>query len=327
LILNRENYVTKETGKLVRWDDDKGYGFIEPKDGGDDVFLHINDLPHTQRRPRENDLIAYKVSKDGKGRPCAVQARLVGQSWSPFTIMWMASIFVFGVYILCVLASMTRFHPLAIYALMSILTVHQYSLDKADARAGRWRTSEANLHFFELAGGWPGALFAQYFYRHKYRKVTYQIVFWAIVMVHGISWAWIASNPDAVLDLKKTILPSLEAPTKEFQVSQPSQVPANVPPPQETQLFARQRDLESYARIIMKNDKRVIEGIIAEVNPIMGLVVALPAQFEGVGVVEPYKLKRSFTNDYSKGDPICVSIKSIAMKGSTKQIELDLVKE
>jgi uncharacterized membrane protein YsdA (DUF1294 family)/cold shock CspA family protein len=319
--------VTKETGKLVRWDDDKGYGFIQPKDGGDDLFLHINDLPHTQRRPRENDLIVYRVSTDGKGRPCAVQARLVGQSLSPFTIMWMASIFIFGVYIFCVLANITRFHPLAVYALMSILTVHQYSLDKADARAGRWRTSEANLHFFELAGGWPGALFAQYFYRHKYRKVSYQIVFWAIVLVHGISWAWIASNPDAVLDLKKNLLSRAETPTKELRAFQPDQAPVNMTPTPDMSTFSRQRELESYARIIMQNDKRVIEGIVAEVNPIMGLVVALPAQFEGVGVVDAYKLKRSFTNDYIKGDPICVSIKSIAMKGSTKQIELDLVKE
>jgi uncharacterized membrane protein YsdA (DUF1294 family)/cold shock CspA family protein len=319
--------VTKETGKLVRWNDDKGYGFIQPKDGGDDLFLHMKDLPHTQRRPRENDLIAYNVSTDPKGRPRAVHAKIVGQHLSSFTIVWIASVFVFGVYILCVLANVIRFHPLAVYALMSILTVHQYNLDKSDAREGRWRTSEANLHFFELAGGWPGALFAQYFYRHKYRKVSYQIVFWAIVLVHGVSWAWIASNPDAVLDFKKTLLSRAETPTKELRASHPDQSPVNETPTHDMNTFSRQRELEADARIIMKNDKRVIEGIIAEVNPVVGLVVALPAQFEGVGVIEPYKLKRSFTNDYLKGEPICVSIKSIAMKGSTKQIELDLVKE
>jgi uncharacterized membrane protein YsdA (DUF1294 family)/cold shock CspA family protein len=319
--------VTIETGKLVRWDDDKGYGFIQPKDGGDDLFLHMKDLPHTQRRPRENDLIAYNVSTDPKGRPRAIHAKIVGQHLSSFTIVWIASAFVFGVYILCVLANIIRFHPLAVYVLMSILTVHQYSIDKEQAQAGRWRTSEANLHFFELAGGWPGALFAQYFYRHKYDKLRYQIVFWAIVLVHGVSWSWIASHPDAVLDLKKNLLSRAETPAKELRVSQPGQAPVNETPTQGVSTFSRQHELETYARIIIKNDKRVIEGIIAEVNPLTGLIVALPAQFEGVGIIDQYKLKRSFTNDYLKGEPIHVSIKSIAMKGSTKQIELDPVRE
>lgn len=31
-------------GEIVRFDHVKGYGFIAPKDGGEDVFLHVNDL-------------------------------------------------------------------------------------------------------------------------------------------------------------------------------------------------------------------------------------------------------------------------------------------
>jgi CspA family cold shock protein len=32
-----------ENGKIARWFD-KGFGFIEPASGGDNVFVHINDV-------------------------------------------------------------------------------------------------------------------------------------------------------------------------------------------------------------------------------------------------------------------------------------------
>jgi uncharacterized membrane protein YsdA (DUF1294 family) len=75
------------------------------------------------------------------------------------------------------------------------MTFALYWDDKRSATRGAWRTSEAMLHFFELVGGWPGALIAQQAFRHKTRKVSFQVVFWGIVLMHQLFWAGIALLP------------------------------------------------------------------------------------------------------------------------------------
>jgi uncharacterized membrane protein YsdA (DUF1294 family) len=78
--------------------------------------------------------------------------------------------------------------PLAAYAIVSVLAFFLYWSDKRKARADSWRTPENVLHAVELAGGWPGALLAQQVFRHKTRKVSYQLLFWLIVLLHEVFW-------------------------------------------------------------------------------------------------------------------------------------------
>lgn len=59
-----------------------------------------------------------------------------------------------------------------------------YRHDKMSARKGRRRVSEMNLHLLELFFGWVGALIAQQVLRHKTKKASYQMVFWAIGALH-----------------------------------------------------------------------------------------------------------------------------------------------
>lgn len=78
--------------------------------------------------------------------------------------------------------------PLAAYGLVSVLAFFLYWSDKRKARSDRWRTPENVLHAVELAGGWPGALLAQQLFRHKTRKVSFQVLFWVIVLLHQVFW-------------------------------------------------------------------------------------------------------------------------------------------
>jgi uncharacterized membrane protein YsdA (DUF1294 family) len=70
------------------------------------------------------------------------------------------------------------------FGMVSLFGYLVYAADKNRARRGEWRVPEQVLHLVELLGGWPGALIAQRRLRHKCSKVSYQIVFWVIVLAH-----------------------------------------------------------------------------------------------------------------------------------------------
>ena len=52
-------------GKVARFIDDKGFGFIKPDDGGKDLFVHINDVDGGDLR--EGDTVEFEESPGPKG--------------------------------------------------------------------------------------------------------------------------------------------------------------------------------------------------------------------------------------------------------------------
>ncbi|MEY5098360.1 MAG: hypothetical protein RJA36_1079 [Pseudomonadota bacterium] len=71
-----------------------------------------------------------------------------------------------------------------VYIAVSTFTFLAYAIDKSAAERGAWRTPESTLHFLALAGGWPGALLAQQFLRHKSTKAEFRSVFWGTVIMN-----------------------------------------------------------------------------------------------------------------------------------------------
>jgi len=82
---------------------------------------------------------------------------------------------------------------LGLYLLASVVAFVAYALDKSAARNNQWRTQESTLHLFALVGGWPGALAAQRLLRHKSKKQSFQIVFWAVVALNCGVLGWLFS--------------------------------------------------------------------------------------------------------------------------------------
>ncbi|MBC7456101.1 MAG: DUF1294 domain-containing protein [Massilia sp.] len=85
-----------------------------------------------------------------------------------------------------------------VYLLASAACFAAYAIDKAAARAGRRRTPERTLLLMGLACGWPGALLAQQWLRHKSSKAAFRARFWATVGLNVGAFAWLAA-PSSLL--------------------------------------------------------------------------------------------------------------------------------
>jgi uncharacterized membrane protein YsdA (DUF1294 family) len=80
--------------------------------------------------------------------------------------------------------------------LVSVLTFYLYWRDKFAAQRGAWRTPENVLHVASLAGGWPGAWFAQRLLRHKSSKAAFRQFYWGTVAAHWLALLlWLYSAP------------------------------------------------------------------------------------------------------------------------------------
>ncbi|MFO7691006.1 MAG: DUF1294 domain-containing protein [Cryobacterium sp.] len=79
------------------------------------------------------------------------------------------------------------------YLLTSLAAFVAYAIDKAAARAGRRRISEATLLLLGLIGGWPGAIVAQQTLRHKTQKAGFRRAFWVSVLVNVVMLSVLAT--------------------------------------------------------------------------------------------------------------------------------------
>jgi len=179
-------------GVIKSWKEDKGFGFIKPHDDGKDIFIHIRDLNHANYQPRLGDNICYKITTDKDCKIRAYDAFIKGQKrkreyWLGMpSILFIAAIpFGFSAFLI---KKQHNFIPIFVYLIMSLTTFLAYAGDKTKAQRNEWRTSESTLHLLELLGGWPGALITQRVIRHKNKKISFQITFWFIVIIHIAIW-------------------------------------------------------------------------------------------------------------------------------------------
>lgn len=196
--------IMRFSGTLKSWNDDRGFGFIESTQGGQDIFVHIKAFPAGTGRPSDGQQLTFEVETGENGKKRAHSIQYPGRTrtprtpktespapWTPPRLLAIPAFALIYGYV----AWRWGFHlpVLLAYLGLSLAAFLAYAFDKSAAVSGRWRTAEQTLHLFSVVGGWPGALLAQQLLRHKTSKQSFVGIFWITVGLNITAFvAWYA---------------------------------------------------------------------------------------------------------------------------------------
>lgn len=62
----------RKKGKIVKWDDDKGFGFILPENSSKHIFVHMKSFIDRRIRPSLNEHVTYTVYVDKDNKKSAI---------------------------------------------------------------------------------------------------------------------------------------------------------------------------------------------------------------------------------------------------------------
>ena len=196
----------KQQGHIEKWQDDKGFGFIETEAGAS-VFFHISEFK-APRRPSIGEEVVFTLAHDNQGREQAKQVQeltFVKQKMAEKNLQirqrnsqksqqadfeagqnkrLFLGISFYGV--LALLAFMDDISWLVVgwYIALGVVTYIIYAKDKAAAQRNEWRTPESTLHILSALGGWVGAMVAQTYLRHKSQKSEFRMTYYLTVVIN-----------------------------------------------------------------------------------------------------------------------------------------------
>lgn len=222
--------VNKQQGIVKKWQNDKGFGFIETE-AGESVFFHVSEFK-AQRRPDIGEQVVFSIGQDAEGRRRAKQVQELGfvqqkmaqknqqirqrnqkrSHQAEFEAGQKKRSFLglafYGV--LALLAATDKLSWLVVswYVVLGIITYGMYAKDKAAAQSGDWRTPESTLHTLSALGGWVGALLAQTYLRHKSQKPEFRITYYLTVVVNmaGLLFLLAGGGLETLTDLLSELI-------------------------------------------------------------------------------------------------------------------------
>ena len=195
---------TRFEGVVKSWNEDRAFGFIEPAQGGQEIFVHITAFPWRDQRPQPNQRVSFEVelNRDGKKRaknvmlvrpakPVKVRPPRRGAEWGGASLFAVPAFAV--LYVVIAFAWRVPNVVAIAYLGLSAVCFVTYAADKYAAKSGGWRTKESTLLLIGAVGGWPGALLAQQFLRHKSIKASFRTAFWGTVVLNVIAFVALSS--------------------------------------------------------------------------------------------------------------------------------------
>lgn len=67
-------------GKLAKWNDERGFGFIEPTQGGQEIFVHISSFSKDDERPQINEQLSFDIEINKQGKKHAINVQRMGRA-------------------------------------------------------------------------------------------------------------------------------------------------------------------------------------------------------------------------------------------------------
>lgn len=201
----------KLDGRIIKYDAEKKFGFIQTKNNKD-IFFHIREF-RPRREPVVGEQIVFELGEDNQGRICAVniqelsfviqkeqerqikiqrrQAYEAHQERQEQKHGVLNAVCIFSLVYLILIAIAVLFFNiskiiLVWYVIISIVSFIVYYLDKVAAENDERRTPEKTLHLIDVLGGWVGASFAHKFLNHKATKAEFRAVFYITIIANII---------------------------------------------------------------------------------------------------------------------------------------------
>lgn len=199
----------KLDGKIIKYDSQKRFGFIQTKNKKD-IFFYIREF-RPKRTPVIGEQVVFELGQDKQGRACAVNIQELSfviqkqkektkkvqqkQSYKAYqerqaqkygvlnAICVFAVIFITFL-ILSVLAFGISKYLLIWYIIIGLASFVIYWYDKNQAQNNDWRVSENTLHIIDVLGGWVGASFAHRLLNHKATKSSFRGVFYMTIIAN-----------------------------------------------------------------------------------------------------------------------------------------------
>ncbi len=151
-------------GTVSQWNDDRGFGFITPVAGGQDIFVHVKAFEGQTNRPAIGQSVSFEVEtgKDGKKRAKRVLPAHFAAPYKPQRYV-----------------ETPKFDAFGLLAIAVFVIFYGYA-------AIVWRVPH-----------WVGGLYlvasiicflAQQLLRHESSKASYQSAFWASVIVNVVAF-------------------------------------------------------------------------------------------------------------------------------------------
>ncbi|WP_238036452.1 cold shock and DUF1294 domain-containing protein [Psychrobacter sp. Ps6] len=222
--------MNKQQGTVKKWQDDKGFGFIETETG-ESVFFHVSEF-RAQRRPDIGEQVVFSIGQDDQGRRQAKQVQELGfvqqkmaqknqqirqrnqkrSHQAEFEVGQKKRSFLglafYGVLILLAATDKLSWLVIGWYIVLGIITYGIYAKDKRAAQNNGWRTPESTLHILSALGGWVGALLAQTYLRHKSQKSEFRVTYYLTVVINmaGLLFLLAGGGLETLTDLLSEFL-------------------------------------------------------------------------------------------------------------------------